>query len=208
MPARRFPPPWSIDELEPRFVVKDSAGQKLAYVYFEDEPGRGAGARRLQARTIRDDLRTRPSSFPLSVKRLLSAERGPRQPASTPPPAGLPLDGKEVHSHIEVRSHQFVETWSSLQGQVIRIRAKVSNGIPRGGSAFGYISSWLAAISGELERGGRAGECNSIAACHDARDCERVVTNSTPERSISDDRLRLPLPAPAEQIIPRVQRAS
>jgi hypothetical protein len=22
------------------FVVKDSAGQKLAYVYFEDEPGR------------------------------------------------------------------------------------------------------------------------------------------------------------------------
>ena len=38
MPARRFPPPWSIDELEACFVVKDSAGQKLAYVYFEDEP--------------------------------------------------------------------------------------------------------------------------------------------------------------------------
>jgi hypothetical protein len=38
LPARRFPPPWSIDELnEARFVVKDSAGQKLAYVYFEDE---------------------------------------------------------------------------------------------------------------------------------------------------------------------------
>jgi len=39
MPARRFPPPWSIDELEACFVVIDSAGQKLAYVYFEDEPG-------------------------------------------------------------------------------------------------------------------------------------------------------------------------
>jgi hypothetical protein len=37
---RRFPPPWSIDELEACFVVIDSAGQKLAYVYFEDEPGR------------------------------------------------------------------------------------------------------------------------------------------------------------------------
>src|SRR6516164_2863519 len=27
---RRFPPPWSIDELEASFVVIDSAGQKLA----------------------------------------------------------------------------------------------------------------------------------------------------------------------------------
>jgi hypothetical protein len=36
MPARRFPPPWSIDELEACFVVIDSAGEKLAYVYFED----------------------------------------------------------------------------------------------------------------------------------------------------------------------------
>jgi hypothetical protein len=38
MPARRFPPPWSVEELEACFVVKDSADQKLAYVYFEDEP--------------------------------------------------------------------------------------------------------------------------------------------------------------------------
>jgi hypothetical protein len=35
---RRFPPPWSIDELEACFVVIDSAGQKLAYIYFEEEP--------------------------------------------------------------------------------------------------------------------------------------------------------------------------
>ena len=38
MTARRFPPPWSIDALEACFVVTDSAGQQLAYVYFEDEP--------------------------------------------------------------------------------------------------------------------------------------------------------------------------
>jgi|SRR6516225_1780738 hypothetical protein len=43
MPARRFPPPWSIEELEACFVVRDHDGQKLAYVYFEDEPGRRAG---------------------------------------------------------------------------------------------------------------------------------------------------------------------
>ena len=40
MPARRFPPPWSVEELDACFVVTDSAGQQLAYGYFEDEPGR------------------------------------------------------------------------------------------------------------------------------------------------------------------------
>jgi hypothetical protein len=45
--ARRFPPPWSIDELEACFIVKDNAGQKLAFVYFEDEPGRRAAAKLL-----------------------------------------------------------------------------------------------------------------------------------------------------------------
>jgi hypothetical protein len=47
MPARRFPPPWSVEELEACFVVTDSAGQKLAYVYFEDEPGRRSAAKLL-----------------------------------------------------------------------------------------------------------------------------------------------------------------
>jgi hypothetical protein len=36
---RRFPPPWSVDELDACFVVTDGAGQKLAYVNFEDELG-------------------------------------------------------------------------------------------------------------------------------------------------------------------------
>ena len=36
-PGRRFAPPWSVEELDACFVVTDSAGQKLAYVYFEGE---------------------------------------------------------------------------------------------------------------------------------------------------------------------------
>ena len=47
MPPRHFPPPWSVEELDACFVVKDSAGQKLAYVYFEDEPGRRSPAKLL-----------------------------------------------------------------------------------------------------------------------------------------------------------------
>jgi hypothetical protein len=44
LPARRFPPPWSVEELEACFVVHDHSGQALAYVYFEDEPGRRSAA--------------------------------------------------------------------------------------------------------------------------------------------------------------------
>jgi hypothetical protein len=48
MPSpRRFPPPWSIEELEACFVVIESARQKLAYAYFEDEPGRRSVAKLL-----------------------------------------------------------------------------------------------------------------------------------------------------------------
>jgi hypothetical protein len=31
MTERRFPPPWSVDELEARFVVMDSAGQDTRF---------------------------------------------------------------------------------------------------------------------------------------------------------------------------------
>ena len=44
MPARRLPPPWSVEELAACFIVKDTAGQKLAFVYFEHEPGRRSAA--------------------------------------------------------------------------------------------------------------------------------------------------------------------
>jgi hypothetical protein len=47
MPARRFPPPWSVEELDACFVVIDNGGQKLAYIYFEEEPGRRSAAKLL-----------------------------------------------------------------------------------------------------------------------------------------------------------------
>jgi hypothetical protein len=47
VPKRRFPPPWTIEELNACFVVRDHSGQQLAYVYFEDEPGRRSAAKLL-----------------------------------------------------------------------------------------------------------------------------------------------------------------
>jgi len=42
MAERRFPPPWSVEDIGVAFKICDSAGQRLAYVYFEEEPGRRA----------------------------------------------------------------------------------------------------------------------------------------------------------------------
>jgi hypothetical protein len=35
MTARRFPPPWTVEELDACFIVKDSNEQALGYVYYE-----------------------------------------------------------------------------------------------------------------------------------------------------------------------------
>jgi hypothetical protein len=51
--TRRFPAPWSAEETDACFIVRDADGQALAYVYFEDEPGRRSAAHLL----TRDEAR-------------------------------------------------------------------------------------------------------------------------------------------------------
>jgi hypothetical protein len=53
MAERRFPPPWTVEETEACFIVKDHNGQALTYVYFENEPGRRTAAKLL----TRDEAR-------------------------------------------------------------------------------------------------------------------------------------------------------
>ena len=36
---RRFPPPWSVEETDVCFIVRDANGQALAYVHFRAVQG-------------------------------------------------------------------------------------------------------------------------------------------------------------------------
>ena len=64
MPSpRRFPPPWIVEEQAACFVLRDDSGQALAYVYFEEEPGRRLAAKLLtkdEARRIASNLARLP----------------------------------------------------------------------------------------------------------------------------------------------------
>jgi hypothetical protein len=41
------PPPWTVEDIGAAFVVRDQNGQGLAYIYFEDEPGRQTASKML-----------------------------------------------------------------------------------------------------------------------------------------------------------------
>jgi hypothetical protein len=56
---RRFPPPWSVEELDACFVVRDHSGQKLGYFYCEEESGRRSAAKLL----TKDEARRIAANF-------------------------------------------------------------------------------------------------------------------------------------------------
>jgi hypothetical protein len=62
----RFPPHWSLEDIGAAFVVKDGGGQKLAYVYYQEEPGRRSSAELLtkdEARRIAANVAMLPRLF-------------------------------------------------------------------------------------------------------------------------------------------------
>jgi hypothetical protein len=112
--ARRFPPPWSIDEYNDAcFIVKDADGQALGYFYFEEEPGRRSAAKLLtkdEARRFAVNLpscrsccasrKASPSctpqivtigrAVPLPGRAMLGVRRG-SVPSAFPPATSVPV---------------------------------------------------------------------------------------------------------------------
>jgi len=63
MPAHRFPPPWSAEPQPNHYVVRDANKQALAYIYYENEPGRRSAAKLLtkdEARRIASNIAKLP----------------------------------------------------------------------------------------------------------------------------------------------------
>jgi hypothetical protein len=60
MSARRFPPPWTVEEQERWFAVRDRDGQQLAYVYFDDPRAAARPLTRDEARRIAANIAKLP----------------------------------------------------------------------------------------------------------------------------------------------------
>jgi hypothetical protein len=63
MTVRRFPPPWSVEDIGAAFVVRDQNGLGLAYICFKDEPQRRLSAKMLskdEARRIAANIAKLP----------------------------------------------------------------------------------------------------------------------------------------------------
>jgi hypothetical protein len=71
--ARTFPQPWTFEENNNAcFIVRDANKFPVAYVYFEDEPGRRASANLM----TKDEARRIASNI-VKLPALLLATRGP-----------------------------------------------------------------------------------------------------------------------------------
>ena len=66
MPERRFPPPWTAEVTPNCFIVRDTNGQALSYVYYDSEPGRRSAAKLLsedEARRIAANIAKLPDAI-------------------------------------------------------------------------------------------------------------------------------------------------
>ena len=68
MPERRFPPPWSVEDVGGSFVVKASNERPLVFIYYGDGAGRRSLAR-LLSRDAARRIATGIAKLPELLKR-------------------------------------------------------------------------------------------------------------------------------------------
>jgi hypothetical protein len=69
---RRFPPPWTFeDHNDACFIVKDANGLAVAYVYYEEEPGRRIALNIAALPEAPTALRGRARQFALPLRPIL-----------------------------------------------------------------------------------------------------------------------------------------
>jgi len=59
----RFPTPWSVEEADGCFIVRDNNGEALIHVHFQDKRGRKKGAK-LFTRTEAEHIATNFAKLP------------------------------------------------------------------------------------------------------------------------------------------------
>jgi hypothetical protein len=130
LPARRLPPPWSVEDRAAAFAVCDAKGQALAYVYFEEEAGRRSAARLL----TKDEARR----IAVNIAKLPDLLRGgPLKPLAPEQSAALERAGIEnwlaEKQAEEAASHGWTLGWALLAALAAIVIVIV-----------GAVGSWLA----------------------------------------------------------------
>jgi hypothetical protein len=62
--GRRFPPPWTVEELEAAFVVRDHNGRPLIHVYYENEQGPRSSPAKPPSRDEAQQIATNVAKLP------------------------------------------------------------------------------------------------------------------------------------------------
>ena len=95
--SRRFPRPWTTEDNGACFIVKDRKGQALAYVSYEEEPGRRAAANLL----TRDEARR----IAANIARLPELSTARRQREALRELLVVIRDSVDLPEHIAARIH-------------------------------------------------------------------------------------------------------